>query len=82
MAAIAHRAIRGDMTRATFDALRDAPGPMTTIELARPWHAAHTAAARSFPASILAACATCVTARKMANPSTFFMDPLPGEIVG
>jgi hypothetical protein len=31
----AHRAIRGDMTRATLDALRDAPGPMTTIELAR-----------------------------------------------
>jgi hypothetical protein len=31
----AHRAIRGDMTRATLDALRDAPGPMTTQELAR-----------------------------------------------
>jgi hypothetical protein len=31
----AHRAIRGDMTRATLDALRDAPGPMTTKELAR-----------------------------------------------
>jgi hypothetical protein len=31
----AHRAIRGDMTRATLDALRVAPGPMTTIELAR-----------------------------------------------
>jgi hypothetical protein len=31
----AHRAIRGDMTRATLDALRAAPGPMTTIELAR-----------------------------------------------
>jgi hypothetical protein len=32
---MAHRAIRGDMTRATLDALRDAPGPMTTKELAR-----------------------------------------------
>jgi hypothetical protein len=31
----AHRATRGDMTRATLDALRDAPGPMTTKELAR-----------------------------------------------
>jgi hypothetical protein len=31
----AHRAIRGDLTRATLDALRDAPGPMTTRELAR-----------------------------------------------
>jgi hypothetical protein len=31
----AHRAVRGDMTRATLDALRDAPGPMTTKELAR-----------------------------------------------
>ena len=31
----AHRALRGDLTRATLDALRDAPGPMTTIELAR-----------------------------------------------
>jgi len=31
----AHRAIRGDLTRATLDALRDAPGPMTTKELAR-----------------------------------------------
>ena len=31
----AHRAIRGDMTRATLDALREASGPMTTIELAR-----------------------------------------------
>jgi hypothetical protein len=31
----AHRAIRSDMTRATLDALRDAPGPMTTKELAR-----------------------------------------------
>jgi len=31
----AHRAIRGDMTCATLDALRDAAGPMTTIELAR-----------------------------------------------
>jgi hypothetical protein len=31
----AHRAIRGDMTRATLDALRGAPGPMTTKELAR-----------------------------------------------
>jgi hypothetical protein len=30
----AHRAIRGDMTRATLDALRDTPGPMTTKELA------------------------------------------------
>ena len=26
----AHRALRGDITRATLDALRDAPGPMTT----------------------------------------------------
>jgi len=25
----AHRALRGDLTRATLDALRDAPGPMT-----------------------------------------------------
>ena len=31
----AHRALRGDLTRATLDALRDAPGPMTTKELAR-----------------------------------------------
>jgi hypothetical protein len=31
----AHRAIRGDMTRATLDALRDAPGPTTTKELGR-----------------------------------------------
>lgn len=31
----AHRAVRGDLTRATLDALRDAPGPMTTLELAR-----------------------------------------------
>ena len=31
----AHRALRGDLTRATLDALRDAPGPMTTQELAR-----------------------------------------------
>jgi hypothetical protein len=31
----AHRAIRGDMTRATLDALRNAAGPMTTKELAR-----------------------------------------------
>lgn len=31
----AHRAVRGDLTRATLDALRDASGPMTTIELAR-----------------------------------------------
>jgi hypothetical protein len=31
----AHRGIRGDMTRASLDALRDAPGPMTTQELAR-----------------------------------------------
>lgn len=31
----AHRAIRGDLTRAALDALRDAPGPMTTIEIAR-----------------------------------------------
>jgi hypothetical protein len=30
-----HRALRGDLTRATPDALRDAPGPMTTKELAR-----------------------------------------------
>jgi hypothetical protein len=35
MPTAAHRAIRGDLTRATLDALRDAPGPMTTIELAR-----------------------------------------------
>jgi hypothetical protein len=27
--------LRGDLTRAALDALRDAPGPMTTIELAR-----------------------------------------------
>lgn len=31
----AHRALRGDLTRATLDALHDAPGPMTTKELAR-----------------------------------------------
>jgi hypothetical protein len=31
----AHRALRGDLTGATLDALRDAPGPMTTKELAR-----------------------------------------------
>ncbi len=31
----AHRALRGDLTRATLDALRDASGPMTTKELAR-----------------------------------------------
>jgi hypothetical protein len=31
----AHRAIRGDLTRMALDALRDASGPMTTIELAR-----------------------------------------------
>jgi hypothetical protein len=31
----AHRALRGDLTRATLDALRDAPGPMTPQELAR-----------------------------------------------
>jgi hypothetical protein len=31
----AHRALRGDMTRATLDAQRDAPGPMTSKELAR-----------------------------------------------
>jgi hypothetical protein len=31
----AQRAIRGDMTRATLDALGDAPGPMKTKELAR-----------------------------------------------
>jgi hypothetical protein len=31
----AHRAIRGDMTRATLDALREASGPMMTRELAR-----------------------------------------------
>ena len=31
----AHRALRGDVTRATLDALRDAPGPMKTKELAR-----------------------------------------------
>src|ERR1700674_154261 len=31
----AHRALRGDLTLATLDALRDAPGPMTTKELAR-----------------------------------------------
>jgi hypothetical protein len=29
------RALRGDLTRATLDALRDALGPMTTKELAR-----------------------------------------------
>jgi hypothetical protein len=33
--AAAHRALRGDLTRATLDPLRDAPGPMTTKELAR-----------------------------------------------
>jgi hypothetical protein len=33
--AAAHRALRGDLTRAALDALRDAPGPMTTKELAR-----------------------------------------------
>jgi hypothetical protein len=27
--------LRGDLTRATLDALRDAPGPMTTKEFAR-----------------------------------------------
>jgi hypothetical protein len=31
----AHRALRGDLTGATLDALRDALGPMTTKELAR-----------------------------------------------
>lgn len=31
----AHRAVRSDLARATLDALRDAPGPMTTKELAR-----------------------------------------------
>src|SRR5207237_1054334 len=31
----AHRALRSDLTRAALDALRDAPGPMTTKELAR-----------------------------------------------
>lgn len=31
----AHRSLRGDLTRAAFDALRDASGPMTTVELAR-----------------------------------------------
>jgi hypothetical protein len=31
----AHRAIRGDMMRAMLDALGDAPGPMTTKEVAR-----------------------------------------------
>ena len=31
----AHRALRGDLTRATLDALRGAPGPTTTKELAR-----------------------------------------------
>jgi hypothetical protein len=31
----AHRALRGDLTRATLDALRNASGPMTTKELAR-----------------------------------------------
>jgi len=35
MPTAAHRALRGDLTRATLDALRDAPGPMTTKELAR-----------------------------------------------
>jgi hypothetical protein len=33
--AAAHRALRGDLTRAPLDALRDAAGPMTTKELAR-----------------------------------------------
>jgi hypothetical protein len=28
----AHRALRGDQTRATLDALRDAPGPITAQE--------------------------------------------------
>jgi len=31
----AHRALRGDLARATLAAIRDAPGPMTTKELAR-----------------------------------------------
>ena len=31
----AHRALRGDLARATLDALRDTPRPMTTKELAR-----------------------------------------------
>jgi hypothetical protein len=31
----AHRALRGDLTRTTLDALRHARGPMTTKELAR-----------------------------------------------
>jgi hypothetical protein len=31
----AHRTLRGELTRATLDALRYAPGPMTTKELAR-----------------------------------------------
>jgi|SRR5882724_2807749 len=31
----AHRALRGDLTRATLDTLRGTPGPMTTKELAR-----------------------------------------------
>jgi hypothetical protein len=37
----AHRALRGDLTRATLDALRDALGLMTTKELARHVMAEH-----------------------------------------